>query len=279
MPINYSKFDQIVDSDDEDDQLAHPGGGGGEDFARLMERLCAGGESGSDTGSASGGRDFWDLNSAALDSLTLGRQAPPPPDDDFDLGSYGAGFGSDFDGLGDGLGSQRSLDFAALRGDAWHLLLGRLVSQPNAAGAVRSLLLEAELLLMASRYQEALVMALALQLATAPDCDGPSNGSGAGVGRLVGGARAGVGAGGHHGLEGEWTSSALVVEMVSCYQLGDRDRALELRDRLQKMDHSSLSEHLKKRFSGTSEVLDLVPQFMSLLKAAEEERKAKGAGA
>merc|ERR1712118_262338 len=74
----------------------------------------------------------------------------------------------------------------------------------------------------------------------------------------------------------EWAAPALVIEMVAAYQLGDREHALATRDVLKEMRRDSLSEHLKKRFEGTSEILELVPQFLSLLKAADTHGSLEG---
>jgi len=102
-----------------------------------------------------------------------------------------------------------------------------------------------------SRYRQALVAALAVQIATADEHD--SSGKWA---------------------FGEWTAPTMVIEMVCNYQLGDRDRAVELRNHLQPMDRGALSQHLAKRFEGTSEVLELVPQFLNFLQSAEQQELA-----
>lgn len=307
MPINYSKFDNIVDSDEEETALygggglGGGGGGGDDDLARLMDMLAAAGDGAAPPcPPAPGERDpFWDSHAAALDALSLGRQAPPAREEPYDLGlgglgygagfgdfgdplqGYGAGFGDFGDPYGDDFGDplqdadyeSSSLDMEALRKQAWHLLLGRLVSRPNAAGAARALLLEAELLLMAYRYEEALVASLAIQIARAPaPCTAADAGA---LAWRTGGRWSAEDVVGHSETTDEWTAPALAIQMVSCYQLGDRGRAAELRDQLQLLDRGSLSEHLEKRFTGTSEVLDLVPQFMNLLKAAEEERRGQ----
>jgi len=66
----------------------------------------------------------------------------------------------------------------------------------------------------------------------------------------------------------------MVIEMVAAYQLGDRDHAVAARNRLKEMNRDSLSQHLHKRFEGTSEILDVVPQFLNYLKNAEQEKEA-----
>merc|ERR1712232_1041554 len=115
----------------------------------------------------------------------------------------------------------------------------------------RALLLEAELHLIASRYRQALVAAIALQLATTP-AGGPGGGSSWSF-------RDRYNATESRGDElptNTFTAAAAVVEMVSCYQLGDRGRALELRDTLRSvlpLNSSSveteiqISQHLQAR--------------------------------
>ena len=62
----------------------------------------------------------------------------------------------------------------------------------------------------------------------------------------------------------------MLLILVSSYQLGDREHAVVTRDQLAGMRRDFLSTHLQKRFYGTSEILELVPQFLSLLQNAEE---------
>mmetsp|Transcript_62438 Transcript_62438/g.173028 ORF Transcript_62438/g.173028 Transcript_62438/m.173028 type:complete len:236 (-) Transcript_62438:60-767(-) len=226
MPIDYSKFDGIGDDEEEEEErrAGGPGRGGG-DLTQLLQALQQLGEE----------RGAGPPEVSALDPL------PPTPLAD-PLDDY------------DSAGSSRPLDIEGLRAEAWQLLVSRLVLRPGAATVQRRLLLEAELHLVASRYQEALVAALALQMA--------GDGGGAGSAGLPG---------------GPWAVPAAVVEMVGSYQLGDRDRAVVLRNSLRKADRSMLSEHLQKRFEGTSEVLELVPEFLNLLKAAERDERASEA--
>eukprot|EP00929_Paragymnodinium_shiwhaense_P014319 TRINITY_DN122225_c0_g1_i1.p2 TRINITY_DN122225_c0_g1~~TRINITY_DN122225_c0_g1_i1.p2 ORF type:complete len:230 (-),score=78.03 TRINITY_DN122225_c0_g1_i1:108-797(-) len=162
------------------------------------------------------------------------------------------GFDSDF-GLADRYESEdrKEVDVETMRKVAWQHLLARLVVRPGAASVARALLLEGEVHLISHRYKDALISALALQLLLQDEEE-----------------------------EGEctldrtkWSPPVGVIEMVSSYQLGDRERAVELRDVLRKCDLSSLSAHLKKRFEGTSEVLDLVPQFLNLVKQSEQAER------
>lgn len=272
MPIDYSKFDGLGDSDDdEDDKRAgnNRGGGGGEDFEKLLQQCMeqAAKKDGAEQQRQSQ-REQPDLLAAAGFGATGRRRgggggvavAPPAGRGGFDdegLGSldpYDDGFG-DFD---DGMGSSRALDLEALRAEAWRLLAARLVAAAAspAAASARGLLLEAEVHMLASRYRQALVAALAVQLATV-DAGGKPDGS---------------------RPYGDWTAPTLVIEMVCSYQLGDRDRAMALRERLEQMDRSGISQHLAKRFEGTCEVLELVPQFLSFLQQAEKDQKANEEG-
>mmetsp|Transcript_21797 Transcript_21797/g.58252 ORF Transcript_21797/g.58252 Transcript_21797/m.58252 type:complete len:286 (+) Transcript_21797:99-956(+) len=283
MPIDYSKFDGIGDDDDEDDRRGGGyrgggGGGGGADFEQLLQQCLQ-------QAAEKEGKEPPDLLAAA----GLGGGPPPPPPisppppppppcgafgDLMGLGALdplGAGYGDEggLDGLDSGLGASRCLDVEAIRAEAWRIFVRRLVSQCAAASAAsvpRGLLLEAEVHILAGRYRQALVAAYAVQLATADATAGPSDARSAAAGAA-------------DRPYGEWTAPTLAIEMICSYQLGDRDRAVELRTRLQSMDRSMLSEHLAKRFAGTSEVLELVPQFLEFLQAADQEQKdQEGAG-
>lgn len=202
MPIDYSRFDCI--GDDDEDDLAQGRDARGGDLDELLQRCLR-----------------------QLD----GQDAAPTSD---------AGPFSVADDFAQDVASKCS-DRSNLQQEARRLLLQRLVIRPGAAGVARALLLEAELHLLASRYRQALVTTLALQLATEGD------------------------------YAEDYQAPAVALEMVSTYQLGDRDRAVQLRDQLRSMDRSMLSRHLQGRYEGTSEVLELVPQFLDLLKAAEQE--------
>lgn len=277
MPIDYSKFDNIEDSDEEPAVPAGRGGAGdrgSKDLELLLQHAL---KQAQEREAAAGAAP--DLYEAA--GVGRGRRGgvPPPPPPAVPGGGRAAGrgvrgrrgggaaenpgydfFDDPFDAyddpydpygheLDDGLGASRSLDYAELRTEAWRLLCSRLVASASpAAAAPSSLLFEAEVHMISSRYRQAIVAALALQLAVATE-------------------RPAAGAGAY----GDWTASTLVIEMVCNYQLGDRNRAVELRSQLQLMDRSNLSGHLVKRFEGTSEVLELVPQFLSLLQAQEQQ--------
>jgi len=261
MPIDYSKFEHIDDSDGEDDRARSATRGA--DFERLFQECLR-----QEAAEAAAGRSLAGGKFAEVGRGGLFAPPPPPPPPPCDLGmmdpmdpldGYGYGY-DDYAGLDDEFGASTALDMEALRIEAWRLLVNRLVTTPGTAAAMpRQLLLEAEVHMMASRYRPALVTALAIQLATAPEA--PTA------------AAASAAAGASDQPYGEWTAPTMAVEMICSYQLGDRDRAVGLRDQLQNMDHSMFSAHLSKRFKGTSEVLDLVPQFMNLLKAAEQGRR------
>lgn len=257
MPIDYSRFDNIG-SDDDDPPPIRQGGrsDGGGDIAQLLRALQHAGPPGGSGGSqrpssaqgcASGESDIW-------------RQ----------LGRRGENEGLDFDpydgfGLGGDTGadiSRQGLKMDALRKEAWQHLLSRMVTMAECAGIASGLVLEAELHLIANRFRRALIAALALEL-LAEDATVPGFGfDGDG----------GVGAFSNYAV------SSRVVQMVASYQLGDRDRAEELRNTLAQSDRSSLSAHLVQRYTGTSEVLDLVPQFLNLMKAAEQNPDRHGEG-
>merc|ERR1712100_147206 len=74
-------------------------------------------------------------------------------------------FSDDFGGDDLGGGS-RPLDLLSLQKQAMQLLLTRLICRPGASNIARALLLDAELDLLSCRYQQALIAALALKLAT-----------------------------------------------------------------------------------------------------------------
>lgn len=253
MPIDYSKFDRInCDEDEEDREAGRNDRGGSDDFAQLLQQCLQ--NLGDQHGDGPGAEPPWAESPALM---------PSSDDEEF----------------------SRSLDWATLRGEAWRLLCTRLVVHPSGVlGAKRAMLLEAEFHVLAGRYRQALVAALALQLATS------SSGAPGGPQTMQLGGRAVPELPG-----GDWALPASVIEMVSCYQLGDRGRALELREvlheRLQSKSQTSgivssgpseasacsLSQHLQRRFEGTSEVLELVPELMNLLRAAEAEAPAGAA--
>eukprot|EP00747_Dinoflagellata_sp_TGD_P169127 gnl/TRDRNA2_/TRDRNA2_197266_c0_seq1.p1 gnl/TRDRNA2_/TRDRNA2_197266_c0~~gnl/TRDRNA2_/TRDRNA2_197266_c0_seq1.p1 ORF type:complete len:222 (+),score=64.46 gnl/TRDRNA2_/TRDRNA2_197266_c0_seq1:83-748(+) len=217
MPIDYSKFDSIVDSDEEEDTTKD---------RRLAENAEALHKCLRELGGAK----------ASQASDASFAPCPPPAEDDL-LDPWCDQEATD-------AFASRPLDLEVLQQEAWLLLVGRLVTRPgSAAGIARDLLLEAELHLMSSRYREALTAAFALSMTAASPPEA-------------------------------WAAPALVVEMVASYQLGDRDRAVGVGDRLKAMDRSTLSQHLQVRYKGTVDVLELVPQFLSLLKSKESEKAA-----
>jgi len=235
MPIDYAKFDHI--GSDSEDEAKPPK----DDFQDIMQKCL---------------RQLGQKEAAGADCLDPGYNfdpgdigAPDPFTDD-PMSMFGGGSGSDRSG---------ALDFTALHEEAFQLLLTRLVCQPGASSTSRALLLEAELDLLACRYQQALVGALALKLATArADADVDTTPHGTRQLRR------------RQGEPPAELAAALVIEMVSAYQLGDREHAVATRDQLAGMRRDLLSTHLQKRFDGTSEILELVPQFLSLLQKAEE---------
>lgn len=255
MPIDYSKFDKIDCDDEEDDRKARNDG-----FTEILQQCMH------QLGEKQAAED------SAFAGLRPGALPPPVsssiPPDDFDIGAPPLDFPGDFGSSADlGRGSQ-GLEFDKLRSEAWQLLLSRLVVRPGAANISRVLLLEAELHVLAGRYRQALLAALALSLATGSD-DTQANAKAASGVATVSGVAIGLHSAGSP--PEEWVAPALVIEMVAAYQLGDRDHAVAVRDRLKEMSRDSLSQHLRKRFEGTSEILDLVPQFLNYLKAAEQE--------
>lgn len=248
-----------------------------EDFARFLQQyLSVSGDSERDGGPAGASPDAaW--SNAPYAPNPYGPYSPCDPLDPYADGGY-----DDLDDFEDLTNTSQSLDLQALRLEAWQLLCCRLVAFVGADLAARRLLLEAELHLVNSRYRPALVATLALQFATS---DGPpadvaasfvddddSRGQAIADNAAVGITQdpSAVGLLGRH----PWAIPAAVVEMITSYQLGDRDRACALRDRLRLVDRTTLSGHLSKRFEGTSEALELMPQLMSLLKTANEEKKA-----
>eukprot|EP00440_Ansanella_granifera_P025007 gb/GFBE01027160.1/.p1 GENE.gb/GFBE01027160.1/~~gb/GFBE01027160.1/.p1 ORF type:complete len:278 (+),score=66.79 gb/GFBE01027160.1/:1-834(+) len=271
MPIDYSKFDGIGE-DDEDDlgcsQINSASQSGG-DLHELLEQCID--------------RLSWEDQEERQQKV--GGQGRPKEgtrsgaglcddDDDFGLGyNFGDAYGDDFDDLGDfgldgfgGSSASQSLDIASLRDEAWQLLLRRLIvpaggTSLGSASGPRNLLLEAELQLLARRYRPALLAALALQLLTDSSLLGLDGAAKVADTKAV------------LDMESDtvdpacWAVPAAVIEMVCSYQLGDRNRAVLLRDCLQMVDRSLLSRHLERRFQGTAEVLELVPQFLNLLKA------------
>ena len=136
------------------------------------------------------------------------------------------GFGS-----GDAGGGSRPLDLAALHDQAFRLLLTRLVCQPGASNIARALLLDAELELLACRYQQALVTTLALKLATSQE--NPTALSSQGTRQLCR-------TGGVAEPPEDWLAPALVIEMVAAYQLGDRQHAVATSERLKDIRRQGL---------------------------------------
>ncbi|CAK9005927.1 unnamed protein product [Durusdinium trenchii] len=157
-----------------------------------------------------------------------------------------------------GLEESERLDFTDLHDKAWQLLLRRCTTSPFAAKTLpRRLLLEAELRLRGRQHHEALLCALALRFSVGVEEEVPELPETAPSTDVD-----------QEELPAEcWLVPAAVVEMVCAYQLGDREHAVRLRDALLPVDRSLLSKHLSKRFDGTAEVLDFVPQFLSLLNA------------
>ena len=153
-----------------------------------------------------------------------------------------------------GFDESEKLDFPELRDQAWQLLLRRCTTSPFPAKTIpRRLLLEAELRLARRQHQEALLCSLALRYAVGVEDDLPELPERTPSMDV-------------EDLAAEcWLVPAAVIEMVCAYQLGDRDHAVRLRDALMLVDRSILSKHLEKRFEGTAEVLDFVPQFLNLL--------------
>lgn len=219
MPIDYSKFDAIDDSDEENQPASSSSVA---DILRTLEGMQRSNPDAKQSGPLRSPRGFGDSWDDDLHDWDMGMRSPPSPEDD---DSY-------------------SLDFEALNADALQLLGARLASSTNVSGIGRSLLLEAELQLVASRYREALIASLAAQLVEDPS---------------------------QLGGDGADSVPALAIQMISAYQLGDRAEATQLRDLLKEMPQHKLSEHLRKRFEGTSEVLDLVPKFLDIMKNAEKE--------
>lgn len=247
MPIDYSKFDKIDCDDEEDDRQSRRDG-----FTEVLQKCMQ------QLGDKQASED------SAFAGLRPG-ELPPLPLDDFDIGAPLGDYPSD---LGKG---SKGLEFEKLLCEARQLLLCRLVAQPGASDISRALLLEGELHVLAGRYRKALLAALALTLATGGDGSQPDAGAATGnatvAGVAVGAPRAGS-------PPEEWAAPAMVIEMVASYQLGDRDHAVAIRNRLKEMNRNSLSQHLQKRFDGTSEILDVVPQFLNYLKSAEQEKEA-----
>lgn len=245
MPIDYSKFDNIG-SDDEDD-VKDPK----DNLAEVMQQcLREIGERSARGEKVPSGAGFGDsLFPYADPGFALDPGCPDPFADDIDFG------------LGEGGSNSRALDFAELRDEAFKLLLNRLVCRPDAANVARALLLESELDLLACRYHQALVGAEALKLATTRGSSFTPLKS----------ATQRINLCPVSGVAEEWAAPAMVIEMVASYQLGDREHAVAVRDQLRVMPKESLSQHLQKRFDGTSEILELVPQFLSLLKTADRQ--------
>lgn len=291
MPIDYSKFDGIGDDDEEEDRNGGRRGDGGADFERLLQQCLQ--QAGDGDGEApdlfaaaglGGGARGWPGPGAAGGALAPAPPPLPPPPPpcgspwpgDSGLGSLEQ-LGAGLDGLDGGLGASRPLDDEGFRAEAWELLCSRLVVLPGpAAATARALLLEAEVHVLAGRYRQALVAALATQLAAAEAGEvAPRWGA---AGRSSGSAAAAAADAAERPF-GDMTAPTLALEMLCSYQLGDRTRAVALRDRLKTSDRSLLSKHLARRYEGTCEVLELVPQFLSLLRAAEQDPDGQGAGA
>jgi len=252
MPIDYSKFDKIDCDDEEDDRQARRDG-----FTEVLQKCM---------------QQLGDKQAAddsALAGLRLGEFPAPLESslapDDFDIGAPPGDFPGD---LGKG---SKGLDLGKLLSEARQLLLFRLVARPGASDIPRALLLEAELHVLAGRYRKALLAALALKLVTGGDGSQPDAGAASGNATVAGVA---VGVPNAGSPPEEWAAPAMVIEMVAAYQLGDRDHAVAARNRLKEMNRDSLSQHLHKRFEGTSEILDVVPQFLNYLKNAEQEKEA-----
>lgn len=244
MPIDYSKFDGCGEDEDGDEDILDRG-----DWQKLLELVRA---------------------EAAPDARdTDPRRRTGLFEDGFD---FGAELGYD---LGCDLGVEQpdmedvsvSLDFDTLREEAWQLLWKRLLSPRTAAlgaqSVQRALLLEAELLLRQRKHHEAFLAAWALRFSSGDEAQVPS--LAAELPQLVPAAP----------VPPEcWLASCAVIEMVCAYQLGDREHAVVLREALLQADRSLLSRHLQKRFEGTAEVLDFVPQFLSLLQ--DQDHRATG---
>mmetsp|Transcript_89792 Transcript_89792/g.187659 ORF Transcript_89792/g.187659 Transcript_89792/m.187659 type:complete len:284 (-) Transcript_89792:636-1487(-) len=272
MPIDYSKFDSIDDSDEDMPgpvTSSGPNIAAGQDLHRLLQdalRQAADKDCNSEDPQI-GGRSA-NVRSAGNIYRNLGAGDPYDdfdyePDDLYDEGGMGNMY--DEDNLDESLGRSQPLDYSEYRVEAWKMLCLRLTTSSTPAAVVPSCLLyEAEAHLVTQRFKQALIAALAVQMATAGQAPSQSQSQSS-----RGGSAATPSL-----LYGDWSASTMVIEMVCNYQLGDRDRAISLRSQLQQMDQSLLSGHLAKQFKSTSEVLDLVPQFLTMLQAAEQKELA-----
>ncbi|CAE7259444.1 unnamed protein product [Symbiodinium natans] len=244
MPIDYSKFDGC--GEEEDEGSLDQG-----DWQQLLELLKAEAPEAHEadprrTRFFQDGLDFGDDLGYHL-GYDLGVEEPDMEDESV------------------------SLPFDVLHLEAWQLLRRRILS-PKAAvlGAdslQRGLLMEAELLLQQRRHREAFLAAWALRFSAGDEAQVPS--LPAELPQLDPAAS----------VPPEcWSASCAVVEMVCAYQLGDRNHAVALREALLQADRSLLSRHLQKRFEGTAEVLDFMPQFLSLLAADRGKKGTPGTG-
>lgn len=270
MPIDYSKFDNIGCSDDEDDG-ARAGGGaagvGGEDWTELIRSLQQrAGEQGAPVAPPEPL-----AASCPWDPSELNPMLHQDDEDDM-LASLGADRGGDC-----------KLDFDELGAEARRRLI-RMMLVPQGLRSVRALMMHAELYLASLHYRESLVTALVLQLVlgggtavAVPRASSRHSASQGGWWGSAGTAAAAAAAASASaaGLRDEWAAPITGIKMIACYQLGDRVQAVTLRTQLQDMDCTSCSQYLRGRIDGTSEVLDLVPQFLDLLQAAN---KAEGTG-
>mmetsp|Transcript_22065 Transcript_22065/g.40542 ORF Transcript_22065/g.40542 Transcript_22065/m.40542 type:complete len:253 (-) Transcript_22065:14-772(-) len=248
MPIDYSKFDAIDSDDDEE-----PRSSKSDSFEKLMQSLqelarskegeVGGGKKG--VPPAPSGDPFGAYFGGALHPPPCEAPDPMGFDDMFNERSH---LGSGLDPYADKI----DLDLDAFKAEALELVVARFVSLGSAVNAAVSFQIESEQLLHGRSFRKALVAAVALSM-------------------IAESKRREI-----RSCKDAWVVSALVVEMVASYQLGDRDRAIELRDRLQGMRQDGLSPELKKSFQSTSEVLELVPNLLNLLQAAEAADPQRG---
>jgi hypothetical protein len=75
-------------------------------------------------------------------------------------------------------------------------------------------------------------------------------------------------------LAGETLGAATMIEMICVYQMGDRNRAVEIMNTVESNPppKSQISPFLMKKFSSTCEVLTFMPQLLSMLAAADNKQ-------
>ena len=163
---------------------------------------------------------------------------------DYYEGDMYAGMSEDQEDLlgWDELSEGEGVDLEDFRLRAWQRLYQHYVCSLGGSGnPTDALLTEAEMHMTQLDYTQALICALATE-----------------------------------GIEGKATMRRQMICTIALYQLGDKQKALELKDAIlaeaEEEEFENISEYLGDRFKGTCEVLAMMPDLLSLLRGVSNSQ-------